>query len=697
MRQLTPLLAVLAAVTVAGWLLLRPQDDVRRMQSLSPALLAEQQRIAALTARGAEAQFFAVGAGSDDAALEREEALIAQLQPLLGRGLDGFEAPAQFVPSAARQRANRALVNTLDGDPMRRQAERLGFTPITEAPGDDAPVLTLAQALAGPFGFLSVMVLPPVDGQVLHLVPLEGVHRADLLVQAAAGIDGVRFIDPARDFSALLGHYRARAVWLLVLSAGLMVPLLAWRYGWRRGLLVMLPPTLAVLLAPALRALGGGGFSFFDAMAQVLVLSIGVDYAVFCAETTPERRAVTMLAVVLAALAALLSFGLLALSGAAAVHGFGVTMTLGIGAAFLLAPLARIGGGGAAVVHRGGHWAVLAERGAWWGLVFVSSCYQLLGRRVCLAVLRPIVLYFYLAGGRRRRWVHAYLARVARTRDRQYRPWLDGWRINLNFAERALDNFIALAHPERVGPIQVTGGEAMLAHARAGGGGLIIVSHHGNVDVSRFTLANRLDLVVNVLLHTRNAVRYNELLRRIRPEHAARCIEVSEIGPATAIDLLERVERGEWIAIAGDRPPLSGDTRVSRALFLGEPAPFGQGPYILAALLHCPVMLLFCVRRGDGHEITLESFAPRIKLAGRDKDATLAHWVRAYAARLAEHCLEEPLQWYNFFDFWAEDGTTIAGRGVAAGPDGVHVNAPAARGPARHARSGLGNDAAAHE
>jgi predicted exporter len=98
---------------------------------------------------------------------------------------------------------------------------------------------------------------------------------------------------------------------------------------------------LAVVLAPSLRALGGATFSFFDAMALVLVLSIGVDYAIFCAETRGSRGPVTMLAVALAAGTALLSFGLLALSDVAAVHAFGATMTLGILLAFILAPMAR--------------------------------------------------------------------------------------------------------------------------------------------------------------------------------------------------------------------------------------------------------------------------------------------------------------------------------------------------------------------
>jgi predicted exporter len=124
-------------------------------------------------------------------------------------------------------------------------------------------------------------------------------------------------------------------------SAALMMPLLIWRYGFRGAAAVIAPPLLAVLLAPALRAWFGGSFTFFDGMALVLVLSIGVDYSIFLAETSPQRQRVTMLAVTMAAATTLLSFGLLALSSVQAVHAFGSTMLIGILLAFLLSPLAR--------------------------------------------------------------------------------------------------------------------------------------------------------------------------------------------------------------------------------------------------------------------------------------------------------------------------------------------------------------------
>jgi predicted exporter len=100
----------------------------------------------------------------------------------------------------------------------------------------------------------------------------------------------------------------------------------------------MLPAGLAVVLVPAFMAILGQPYTFFHAMAQVILLAIGTDYAIFCAEGAGST---SLLAVWLAAITSLLSFGLLAFSRVPAVHGFGSAMLIGIILSAALAPLAH--------------------------------------------------------------------------------------------------------------------------------------------------------------------------------------------------------------------------------------------------------------------------------------------------------------------------------------------------------------------
>src|SRR5690606_28002115 len=102
----------------------------------------------------------------------------------------------------------------------------------------------------------------------------------------------------------------------------------------------------------------------------------------------------------------------------------------------------------------------------------------------------------------------------------------------------------------------------------------------------------------------------------------------------TAIDLKTRIDRGEFIVILGDRTPVSPDGRVQPAEFLGENAPFAQGPFILAALMDCPVYLMFCLKRGGKYHVYFEHFADRIELPRKSREPALKDVVQRYARRL---------------------------------------------------------------
>jgi predicted exporter len=332
------LVACCLATLVFGLARYHADDDVRRLQALSPTLLSQQDEIKRLVGATTDAQHLLVVAPDDEAALRREEALIPILYRLIAEhAIAGYQMPAAFVPSLDRQSANRALVKSrLAGPLLAQHAAQLGLTVMSMAdkPGTE---LTVADAVAA----RAVPLLPDlVVASGVHIVGLQGLTRPDLVKAAVAGQPEVRFVDPTADFSRLLGAYRSRSIILTVISVVLVTGLLAWRYGARGAFWTILPPITAALLVPAVISLGGEPFTFFHAMGLVLVVAIGVDYTIFCAETPRGHHSVTMLAILLATITTLLSFGLLGLCSALAVRAFGFTMLIGITAAYLFAPLA---------------------------------------------------------------------------------------------------------------------------------------------------------------------------------------------------------------------------------------------------------------------------------------------------------------------------------------------------------------------
>jgi predicted exporter len=166
------------------------------------------------------------------------------------------------------------------------------------------------------------------------------VNRAALpaLSQAAGGLAGVRFIDNTARYSELLSHYRVRLGALLLLGLGAVVLLLQWRYGlraWR----AWLPTLLGGLFTLAFFGWAGIPMQLFVVLSLILLLGMGIDYGIFMQEHPGERS--VWLAVAIAGISTLLSFGLLALSSTPALRAFGLAMLIGETSIWLLTPVFR--------------------------------------------------------------------------------------------------------------------------------------------------------------------------------------------------------------------------------------------------------------------------------------------------------------------------------------------------------------------
>lgn len=303
------------------------------------------------------------------------------------------------------------------------------------------------------------------------------------------------------------------------------------------------------------------------------------------------------------------------------------------------------------------HWANLSERGLYWGLRFSAAAYRLLGRRGCMVVAAPVAFYFYLTGTEQRRASRAFLTTALAAQGASCEVgWIDGYRHFLSFAGRAVDTFAAWTGGLTADAVTRDAGSVLDEALDDPGGALFIVAHVGNADLSRAVLDEKTRNRLMVLVHTRHAVNYNKVLEELNPASAVNTLQVTEIGPDTAIALSERVERGEWIVIAGDRTPVGSREHVSRVPFLGKDAPFANGPYVLAALLGCPVYLLFCLREGRGYRLYVDRFCDRVTLPRQDRQIELRKLVERFANKLEYYVLKDPYQWYNFFDFWAGPG-----------------------------------------
>ncbi|KRC70818.1 lipid A biosynthesis lauroyl acyltransferase [compost metagenome] len=300
------------------------------------------------------------------------------------------------------------------------------------------------------------------------------------------------------------------------------------------------------------------------------------------------------------------------------------------------------------------HWAGQAERGSPALMRLTAWAARKLGRRVVAPAVWLVVLYFYLFGGRARRAIAAYQRRLAHTGELTV-PLprvLPVYRQYLAFADAMLDKLDVWQGRITMDSLDMADPHGLHAQMGRGRGQILVGSHLGNIEICRALAERTGALRLNVLVHSKNAVHFSRLLDEAGG--GLRMIQVSELDAPVMLDLAQRLERGEWLAIAGDRVPLRGD-RSTPVDFLGATALLPQGPWLLAGLLRCPVNLLFCTRHGARYRVSMERLSDGIEWTRATRQARIAHWAQRYADRLAAHCRLAPLQWFNFYPFWKDD------------------------------------------
>lgn len=297
------------------------------------------------------------------------------------------------------------------------------------------------------------------------------------------------------------------------------------------------------------------------------------------------------------------------------------------------------------------HWARIDEVGFLFGMRLMYGLHRLLGRTLFRIALCPVVAVYWLTGKGQRRASQAYLARL-RAQGVQVGHWAS-YRHFLAFAECMLDKLLVWNGGLDPARCRIESSEAIVAAIQAKQGGVLVTAHLGNFEVSRALAALRNEVRLHVLVHTHHAKRFNHLMAELNPASQINLVQVSGLDPATAAWLSARVAEGDWIVIAGDRVPVSHNSAVTQVPFLGAAAAFPTGPWVLASVLGAPVFLMWAVAEKSGFRIRFDAFREKVVLPRRQRGPALVALTTDFAQRLEAEVRAAPLQWFNFYDFWA--------------------------------------------
>jgi len=296
-------------------------------------------------------------------------------------------------------------------------------------------------------------------------------------------------------------------------------------------------------------------------------------------------------------------------------------------------------------VSEADRWTTLPERGTPASLRIIAWIAAHIGRGAARLLLYPITLYYVITARAARRMSREYLKRVRGGSAH----WWHVFRHFYCFAATILDR-VYLLHGrfERFG-VTVHGKEILQRQIESGNGSILLGSHLGSFEVLRALGVMQRRFPLKVLMdtvHNQNITRFFDALN---PEIAGTVIAPDRAD--TLIRVKESLDGGYFVGMLGDR--VSGGDKTTQCQFLGTPATFPAGPVLLAAMMHCPVILFVGLYRGGNrYEIYFEHFADEIVLDRDRRAESIQLWTQRYARRLEHYARLAPDNWFNFYPFW---------------------------------------------
>lgn len=179
-------------------------------------------------------------------------------------------------------------------------------------------------------------------------------------------------------------------------------------------------------------------------------------------------------------------------------------------------------------------------------------------------------------------------------------------------------------------------------------GGILLSAHIGNWDIAGFLL-KRLETKINIVIFDGEYQKIRDYLNSVTGGPAVNVIVIkNDLSHIYAID--EAFKNNELVCMHSDRF-IEGNKTLTTS-FLGEPARFPMGPFLLAAKFKVPVSFVFAVKETNLH---YHFFASEIKdYSILPKETVMQQMLNDFAAEMDIKARQYPDQWFNYYNFWQQ-------------------------------------------
>ncbi|HLA54243.1 MAG TPA: hypothetical protein VK618_13100 [Flavitalea sp.] len=177
-------------------------------------------------------------------------------------------------------------------------------------------------------------------------------------------------------------------------------------------------------------------------------------------------------------------------------------------------------------------------------------------------------------------------------------------------------------------------------------GGLLLSSHIGNWEIAGHLL-NRLETRINLVMFDAEHEQIREYLSSVTGGRNLNVILIKD-DLSHIYEINDAFLKNELICMHSDRY-IKGNRTIT-AEFLGSPAKFPAGPFVLASTFRVPVSYVYAMKETKYHYHFSASRA--IAYVGQNRDTVMKNMLADYVTEMERKVKAYPEQWYNYYNFW---------------------------------------------
>lgn len=267
-----------------------------------------------------------------------------------------------------------------------------------------------------------------------------------------------------------------------------------------------------------------------------------------------------------------------------------------------------------------------------------------IGTSAAYLLLYPVVAYYVLFSTKSNRAIRDYFLRLKAFSKKDIRASL--FRTYFNMGQALIDKIAIISDSELKFEIERGGTRNLKAMDAQNTGGFLIGAHMGNWEIAGH-LMKLYNTPVNIVLLDGEEEQIKNVMNEAMGDRHFKTIPIKK-DMSHIFKIHEAARNKEFICIHGDR--FLPEQKTLETSFLGGPAEFPAGPFVMASKLGLPISFVYGMKESAAK---YHFYCTKPILGKVSKNEVLAHYVQ----QLEEMVMRYPNQWFNFYPFWKSDKT----------------------------------------